>query len=123
MTNDSFRDIDNLESDLWEAADNVPANSKLRSSDYLMPVLGVIFRRHSTNRFEAAHLQIEADRASGNMPAQSPPGRTASRDARSMKWLGCTRFAKPVTYYQDDHKSGRAEADETWSLRLREGQS
>ena len=40
----------------------------LTSSDYLMPVLGVIFLRHAANRFEAAHRQIEADQASGKMP-------------------------------------------------------
>jgi type I restriction enzyme M protein len=68
MTTDAFKDIEALESDLWEAADNLRANSKLTSSDYFMPVLGVIFLRHAANRFEAAHLQIEADQASGRMP-------------------------------------------------------
>ena len=68
MTTDSFKDIEKLESDLWEAADNLRANSKLTSSDYFMPVLGVIFLRHAANRFDAAHRQIEADRASGKMP-------------------------------------------------------
>jgi type I restriction enzyme M protein len=61
-------DIEKLESDLWEAADNLRANSKLTSSDYFMPVLGVIFLRHAANRFEAANRQIEADQASGKMP-------------------------------------------------------
>src|SRR6266496_3838897 len=59
-----FRLMDNLaqfESDLWEAADNLRANSKLTSSDYFMPVLGVIFLRHAANRFDAAHRQIVAD--------------------------------------------------------------
>ena len=65
---DTFKDIDRLEADLWEAADNLRANSKLTSSDYFMPVLGVIFLRHAANRFDAAHRQIEADRASGKMP-------------------------------------------------------
>ena len=68
MTNDTFKDIEKLESDLWEAADNLRANSKLTSSDYFMPVLGVIFLRHAANRFEAAARQIEADQASGKMP-------------------------------------------------------
>ena len=67
-TTDTFRDIEKLETDLWEAADNLRANSKLTSSDYFMPVLGVIFLRHAANRFDAAHRQIEADRASGKMP-------------------------------------------------------
>ena len=68
MNADTFRDIEKLESDLWEAADHLRANSKLTSSDYFMPVLGVIFLRHAANRFEAAHRQIEADQASGQMP-------------------------------------------------------
>jgi type I restriction enzyme M protein len=61
-------DTERLENDLWEAADNLRANSKLTSSDYFMPVLGVIFLRHAANRFEAAHRQIEADQVSGKMP-------------------------------------------------------
>ncbi|MBI3245590.1 MAG: N-6 DNA methylase [Deltaproteobacteria bacterium] len=68
MTNDTFKDIEKLETDLWEAADNLRANSKLTSSDYFMPVLGVIFLRHAANRFEAAHRQIEEEQASGKMP-------------------------------------------------------
>jgi type I restriction enzyme M protein len=57
-----------LETTLWEAADNLRANSKLPSSDYFLPVLGVIFLRHAANRFDAARRQIEADQASGKMP-------------------------------------------------------
>jgi type I restriction enzyme M protein len=68
MTNGTFKDIEKLESDLWEAADNLRANSKLTSSDYFMPVLGVIFLRHAANRFDAATRQIEEDQASGKMP-------------------------------------------------------
>jgi len=68
VTTDGFKDIEKLESDLWEAADNLRANSKLTSSDYFMPVLGVIFLRHATNRFETARRQIEEDQAAGRMP-------------------------------------------------------
>src|SRR6266850_1597704 len=67
----TYKDIEELEASLWEAADNLRANSKLTSSDYFMPVLGVIFLRHAANRFEAAHRQIEADRASGRMPRRN----------------------------------------------------
>jgi len=68
MNSDAFKDIEKLETNLWEAADNLRANSKLTSSDYFMPVLGVIFLRHAANRFDAAQRQIEADQASGKMP-------------------------------------------------------
>lgn len=36
MANETFKDIEKLETDLWEAADNLRANSKLTSSDYFM---------------------------------------------------------------------------------------
>jgi type I restriction enzyme M protein len=77
--NSAFKDIEKLESDLWEAADNLRANSKLTSSDYFMPVLGVIFLRHAANRFEAAEKQIEADRASGKMPKRNAAENVARR--------------------------------------------
>ena len=65
---DAFKDIEKLEDDLWAAADNLRANSKLTSSDYFMPVLGVIFLRHAANRFDAATAQIAAEQAAGTMP-------------------------------------------------------
>ena len=61
-------DLSKFEADLWEAADNLRANSKLTSSDYFMPVLGIIFLRHAANRFDAATRQIEDDQAAGKMP-------------------------------------------------------
>jgi len=48
-----------LESSLWEAADQLRANSKLNASEYSMPVLGLIFLRHATNRYEVVRSQIE----------------------------------------------------------------
>jgi type I restriction enzyme M protein len=66
--NETLNDIQKLEADLWEAADNLRANSKLTSSDYFMPVLGVIFLRHAANRFADAEQQIKADQEAGRMP-------------------------------------------------------
>ena len=88
MTNETFKDIEKLESDLWEAADNLRANSKLTSSDYFMPVLGVIFLRHATNRFEAAHRQIKEDQATGKMPRKQWEGQ--------VYFVGICIFAKIV---------------------------
>src|SRR3989338_8673616 len=61
-----------LESSLWEAADNLRANSKLTSSEYCMPVLGVIFLRQATNRYDAACRQIAEDQADGKMAKRAP---------------------------------------------------
>lgn len=60
--------IERLEDSLWSAADNLRANSKLTSSEYCMPVLGVIFLRHATNRFDTARAAITAAQAAGKMP-------------------------------------------------------
>jgi len=85
MNADTFRDIQKLESDLWEAADHLRANSKLTSSNYFMPVLGAIFLRHAANRFAAAGRQIEADGAAAgcrstrcSRPTTSAAGRSAA---------------------------------------------
>lgn len=48
-----------LEKRLWEAADNLRANSKLRSSQYSVPVLGLIFLRFADYRFEQAFKRLE----------------------------------------------------------------
>lgn len=68
MTANAFRDIANIEASLWEAADQLRANSNLTATEYSMPVLGVIFLRHATNRYQSALQAIEADQAAGKMP-------------------------------------------------------
>ena len=68
MTGNHFQNIEQLEASLWEAADQLRANSKLTSSEYCMPVLGIIFLRHATNRYNTAVAQIEADQAAKRMP-------------------------------------------------------
>lgn len=55
-----MKDIQQLEHDLWEAADQLRANSKLTASEYSMPVLGLIFLRHAFNRFRKVKEKIEA---------------------------------------------------------------
>ena len=59
--------IEKIESDLWEAADQLRANSKLTSTEYCIPLLGIIFLRHAANRFDGATRQIEEDQKTGIM--------------------------------------------------------
>jgi type I restriction enzyme M protein len=68
VNHNQLQNIEQLEDSLWEAADQLRANSKLSSGEYFMPVLGIIFLRHATNRYEAARRQIAEDRATGKMP-------------------------------------------------------
>lgn len=48
-----------LEAELWRAADQLRANSKLTASEYSMPVLGLIFLRHAYNRFQKVKMEVE----------------------------------------------------------------
>ena len=54
-----YQELKQLEDELWEAADQLRANSKLTASEYSMPVLGLIFLRHATTRFHALLAEVE----------------------------------------------------------------
>ena len=53
-----------FEKRLWEAADQLRANSKLLPSQYSGPVLGLIFLKFADHRFQNATQQFEAKGAS-----------------------------------------------------------
>jgi len=50
-----------LEADLWTAADNLRANSDLKSSEYSIPVLGLIFLRFADNNYRRHEAAIHAE--------------------------------------------------------------
>lgn len=52
--------IKQLENELWSAADNLRANSKLTAAEYKDPVLGLILLRYAQNRYEEAIPLVEA---------------------------------------------------------------
>jgi len=49
-----------VEKRLWEAADELRANSKLKSSEYSVPVLGLIFLRYADQKFTDAEKKFTA---------------------------------------------------------------
>jgi type I restriction enzyme M protein len=51
-------DIAHLNTRLWNAADQLRANSNLKSSEYAVPVLGLIFLRYADQKFQAAHSEL-----------------------------------------------------------------
>ena len=53
-----------LEKRLWEAADDLRANSKLKSAEYSIPVLGLIFLRYADHKFALAEKKL-AQQGSG----------------------------------------------------------
>lgn len=78
-------DIRKLESELWEAADDLRANSKLTSQQYCMPVLGLIFLRYAWGRFKRADEQIDAERAT--LTGRKPPKETADYTAKGAMFI------------------------------------
>ncbi len=50
-----------LEKDLWSAADNLRANTDLKSSEYATPVLGLIFLKFADNNYARAEQAINAE--------------------------------------------------------------
>jgi type I restriction enzyme M protein len=50
-----------LEADLWSAADNLRANSDLKSSEYATPVLGLIFLKFADNNYRRHEADINAE--------------------------------------------------------------
>ena len=50
-----------LEAELWSAADNLRANSDLKSSEYATPVLGLIFLRFADNNYRRHEAEIIAE--------------------------------------------------------------
>ena len=72
-------DIRKIEDELWEAADELRANSKLTSQQYCMPVLGLIFLRYAWGRFKRADAQIDEERSriEGRKPPKAPQDYTA----------------------------------------------
>ena len=60
-----------IEKRLWDAADQLRANSHLRSSEYSIPVLGLIFLRYADQKFSQVQTELEGKgtgrRATGKM--------------------------------------------------------
>ncbi|WP_036488901.1 class I SAM-dependent DNA methyltransferase [Myxosarcina sp. GI1] len=50
-----------LEDDLWAAANNLRANSDLKSSEYATPVLGLIFLKFADNNYRRYEQEIESE--------------------------------------------------------------
>tara|TARA_R110002051_G_scaffold131151_1_gene205026 strand:+ start:28156 stop:29760 length:1605 start_codon:yes stop_codon:yes gene_type:complete len=56
MTQDNIKQ---LETELWDAADDLRANSKLTAAEYKDPLLGLVLLRFAQNRFEDAKIEVE----------------------------------------------------------------
>ncbi|WP_111682815.1 type I restriction-modification system subunit M [Winogradskyella tangerina] len=53
------QNIKQLETELWDAADNLRSNSKLTAAEYKDPLLGLVLLRFAQNRYEDAKIEVE----------------------------------------------------------------
>ena len=54
-----------IEKKLWDIADQLRANSRLKSSEYSVPVLGLIFLRYADHKFTHAEQEIKKQASGG----------------------------------------------------------
>jgi type I restriction enzyme M protein len=78
--------LSEVEKRLWEAADQLRANSKLKASEYSVPVLGLIFLRFADARFEVADQAIKAQQPTSGAPSRRTVGK-ADYQARGVLYL------------------------------------
>ncbi|QTH41653.1 N-6 DNA methylase [Cohnella sp. LGH] len=58
MTNEQFK---KLKADLWASADQLRANSGLKSTEYATPILGLIFLRFAESKYSQVEDEINAE--------------------------------------------------------------
>jgi len=73
-----------IEKRLWDAADGLRANSKLKSSEYSVPVLGLIFLRYADHKFTHAEKEL-----AGTVTGRRKVGKT-DYQARGERNLLCS---------------------------------
>jgi type I restriction enzyme M protein len=66
-------ELKKLEANLWKSADDLRANSDLKSSEYATPVLGLIFLKFADNKYRQyeAEIQQEYERLKGGRREKS----------------------------------------------------
>jgi type I restriction enzyme M protein len=97
-----------IEKRLWDAADELRANSRLRPSEYYLPVLGLIFLRYADHKFAQADREIQAERAAVATDRRQRPITRDDYHARGVLYLpDVARFQRLVELPEDEN-IGRA---------------
>lgn len=100
---DRLMSVQQLEKELWEAADQLRANSKLTASEYAMPVLGLIFLRHADNRFSPS--AVRALRSGRDQPQGERGLRAHLHGGMWVREGGFITEGLPTSVVQDSEKS------------------
>ena len=70
-----MENIEALEKRLWAAADQLRANSGLGSNEYFLPLLGILFLRQASTRFNAVTKEVE-----DSLPSRGGQKRQSAKD-------------------------------------------
>ena len=87
-------EIKRLEKELWDAADDLRANSKLTAAEYKDPVLGLILLRYAQNRFEEAKIEVEK-----NLPINPRTGKKRELTKNDLLGAGAM-YLQPESQYE-----------------------
>lgn len=104
----SQEQIRQLEKDLWDAADELRANSKLTAAEYKDPVLGLVLLRFAQNRYEEAIPIVE-----NKLPINPRTGQKRAATAEDFLGVGAMMLPPEAKYeYLAGLPSGKNLADE-----------
>lgn len=105
-----------LEKRLWGAADELRANSRLKSSEYSVPVLGLIFLRYADHKFTTAKAKLSSQgsgrRTIGRADYQAQGVLYLPESARFSRLLGLPEGADIGKAINDAMKAIEAENDD-----------
>ncbi len=90
MTQEQIHD---LEKDLWDAADQLRASSKLTAAEYKDPVLGLVLLRFAQNRYEEAKPIVEK-----NLPINPRTGKKREATANDFLAVGAMKLPEEAKY-------------------------
>jgi type I restriction enzyme M protein len=85
------KDIEKIQSNLWDAAETLRTNSNLASNEYFLPIMGMLFLRHAHHRYLAAKPEIEK-----HLPMRS--GKTRELTKEDFSAVGAI-LLKPEAFY------------------------
>ena len=84
----TYEQLKDLEKQLWDAADDLRANSKLTAAEYKDPLLGLVLLRFAQNRYEEAKIYIE-----NKLPVNPRTGK--KRESTKEDFLGAGAIKLP----------------------------
>jgi type I restriction-modification system DNA methylase subunit len=105
-----------LEKNLWDAADELRANSRLRAADYSIPVLGLVFLKHADHRFAHATEQFKAGAEQGTSRRRRDPLSPDRYKAAGVLYLPDEARCQHLVQLPEGEHVGRAIESQGWSL-------